>query len=103
LEGIKKFKRNYKGKLALQIMFIDANKTFARKIAMLAKDIAADETQLNTPLRPCAVRPLTGKEMDVIKRYFKGMNVICVYDKKKKIVEPISRSCTLKRRGKERI
>jgi len=100
LQGMKKFRSGYKGKLALQIMFVEENKDCAPEIAGLAKDINTDEVQINTPLRPCRVRPLPKEELDSIKEYFKGMNVISVYEGTRKKVEPVSKDDTLKRRGK---
>lgn len=100
LKGIKEFRSGYKGKLALQVMFIEENRSYARDIARLAKDIAPDEVQLNTPLRPCAVKPLSRKEMEAIKEHFKDMDVICVYDAETKKVDSISKKDTLRRRGK---
>lgn len=100
LKGIKEFKARYKGKLALQIMFAEENKGYARGIARMARDIDPDEVQVNTPLRPCGVRPLSKKELSIIKSNFKGMNVISVYDIKKKKAKSISREQTLRRRGK---
>jgi|UniRef100_A0A7C5PGU1 wyosine [tRNA(Phe)-imidazoG37] synthetase (radical SAM superfamily) len=100
LDGIRQFKSNFKGKFALQIMFIDENKENAKEIYELAKDINPDEVQINTPLRPCNSKPLSKVEIDKIKAYFNNMNVITVYDSERKQVEPISTEDTLKRRGK---
>jgi len=98
--AIKDFKRCYKGKLALQIMFIEENKTYAKEIAEIAKEIDPDEVQLNTPLRPCGVKPLTKDEMVLIESYFSGLNTVSVYRSEKKYVKSISSGDTLKRRGK---
>jgi len=100
LDGIKKFRSKYGGKLALQIMFIKENQNNAKEISEIAKEINPDEIQINTPLRPCNSKPLSKKEIDKIKGYFKDMNTISVYDGKIKKVEPISTEDTLKRRGK---
>ena len=100
LDGIKQFKSGYKGKLALQIMFISENKKNAKEISEIVKEINPDEVQINTPLRPCESKPLSKSEIDEIKEYFKDMNTISVYDAEKKQVEPISTEDTLKRRGK---
>jgi len=100
LNGIKKFRKEYKGRLALQVMFINENRDDAPDIAKLAKEIKPDEIQINTPLRPCRAKPLSRQEILNIKEYFKDMNVISVYDVKKKRVVPISSENTLKRRGK---
>ncbi len=100
IEGIKKFSRAYRGKLALQIMFVKENEKYAEEIAQFAGKIGADEVQLNTPLRPCAVKPLSKKKMEKIEKYFKGLNAISVYKCARKKVKPVSRKDTLKRRGK---
>ncbi len=100
IEGIKKFSGNYRGKLALQIMFVKENEKHAKEIAQLAKKIGADEIQLNTPLRPCAVKPLSKKSMREIEKYLKGLNAISVYKSVRKKVKPVSKKDTLKRRGK---
>lgn len=100
IEGIKKFKAKFRGKLGVQIMFIELNKERVGEIAEIVRGFKADEVEINTPLRPCAVKPLSKKELDKIKKYFKGMNALSVYDVKKKKVEPISTDETLRRRGK---
>lgn len=100
LEGIMKFRDEYKGKLALQHMFMKENKKYAEDIAVIAKEIHPDEVQINTPLRPCGVEPLGKEELFRIKGLFDGLNVISVYESHKKIVKPISDEDTLTRRGK---
>lgn len=99
LKGIGKFKAEYKGRLALQIMFSEENMAYAEGIALLARSINPDELQINTPLRPSRIRPLSRKELDSIKAYFEGMNVTYVYKGKKKDIVPVDRYATLKRRG----
>ena len=103
--GIKDFRKYYTGKLALQIMFISKNKKYAAEIARIAGEIRPDEIQINTPLRPCRVRPLSKKELNIIKRYFirecsNAIKIVSVYDSEKKKVKPISDEETLRRRGK---
>uniref|UniRef100_A0A7C3Z008 Radical SAM protein n=1 Tax=candidate division WOR-3 bacterium TaxID=2052148 RepID=A0A7C3Z008_UNCW3 len=100
LDGIKRFRKAYKNKFALQVMFVLANKNYAKDLAQLAREIGPDEIQINTPLRPCKVKPLPKKEIDKIKEYFRDMNYISVYDVEKKEVKPFSKKDTLKRRGK---
>jgi wyosine [tRNA(Phe)-imidazoG37] synthetase (radical SAM superfamily) len=72
LAGIKRFKSEYKGKFALQIMFTEENQDNAQNIAEIAEEINPDEVQLNTPLRPCTVKSLTKDRLQEIKKYFKG-------------------------------
>ena len=100
IKAIKDFKSCYLGKLALQIMFMEQNKKYAKEIAQIAREIKPDEVQLNTPLRPCKIKPLRKSEMDTIEGYFSGLNTVSVYNAEKKRVKPISSEDTLKRRGK---
>ncbi|MCD4780707.1 MAG: radical SAM protein [Candidatus Omnitrophica bacterium] len=100
ISGIKMFKEMYKGKLALQIMFVEQNKGCAQDIAQIAKEINPDEVQINTPLRPCRVKPLPESEVDKIESYFKGLKTISVYKAERKEISPLSDEETLKRRGK---
>jgi len=100
IRAIKDFKGYYKGRLALQIMFIQENRIYAKDIARVAKEIRPDEVQLNTPLRPCGVRPLSRVEMAGLEGYFASLNTVSVYNAKRKAVSPISAEDTLKRRGK---
>ncbi|MDP8213102.1 MAG: radical SAM protein [Candidatus Zapsychrus exili] len=100
LKGIKDFKSIYKGKLALQIMFIEKNKKYAEDIARIVEEIAPSEVQINTPLRPCAVKHLSKVELSSVRNCFNRVNSISVYEESKKKVKPISNEETLKRRGK---
>jgi len=111
LDGIKEFRKEYQGKLALQIMFIDKNKDNVNKLIYLINYIKPDEIQINTPLRLCNIKPLPKEEILRIKETFnsackgefrrKEINVISVYDERmQKEVLSISDEDTLKRRGK---
>ncbi|MDD5495709.1 MAG: radical SAM protein [Candidatus Omnitrophica bacterium] len=100
IKAIKDFKTAYKGKLALQIMFVEKNRVYASEIASMARYIGPDEVQLNTPLRPCGIKPLARDKMAELERYFIGLNVLSVYRAGNKDVKPISSEDTLKRRGK---
>ncbi|UCH12377.1 MAG: radical SAM protein, partial [Candidatus Omnitrophota bacterium] len=70
IEGIKKFKAEYEGRLALQIMFIDENEDKGKELATIAEGIKPDELEINTPLRPCKVKPLPKEEISEIKKHF---------------------------------
>lgn len=100
IRSIKDFKEHFKGRLALQVMFIEYNKIYAKEIACIAKEISPDEIHLNTPLRLCGVKPLTKDEMAAIEGNFSGLNTVSIYRAAKKDVRPISSEDTLKRRGK---
>lgn len=82
VQGIKNFKKIFEGKLALQIMFVEKNKSDAKGIAKVAREIKPDEVQINTPLRSCKVNPLSEVELKKIEQEFKGLNVINVYEYK---------------------
>jgi len=101
LEGIKEMKENFDGKFALQIMFIDENKDYADEIAKIAREINPDEVQINTPLRPCPVKPLPKEELDEIVKKFSGLNVISVYHSEKPQTDPLDKVDLLKRRREE--
>jgi len=100
LDGIKAVKNEFNGKFALQMMFIDKNKNYASELANLAREIEPDEVQIDTPLRPCPVKPLSQKEIEKIKSEFKGLNAITVYEAKRPKVEVIDLRETRKRRPK---
>jgi len=102
LQGIMRFRSEYKGKLALQIMFIEANKDYALEMARIAEWLSPGEVQLNTPLRPSAVQPLTPEDINAIRQvFFRCRNVLTVYEVQKPEVAPINLEETARRRPKE--
>ena len=101
LKGLKEFRNGFKGKFALQMMFTDKNKDYATDLAKLAKETKPDEVQINTPLRPCAEKPLSRKELKKIKSQFKGLNVVSVYEAKRPKVKILSMHETTIRRGRK--
>ena len=98
IEGIKKFNQEYPGKLALQIMFVEQNKNQAAGLAKLAKEINPVEVQINTPLRPCDIKPLAKEEIDKIKKLFSPLQVTSVYDAERPRIKPLDEQQTRKRR-----
>jgi wyosine [tRNA(Phe)-imidazoG37] synthetase (radical SAM superfamily) len=80
------------------MMFIDENKDYAKQMSALAKFLKPDEIQINTPLRPCPVKPLKKRELDKIKEIFKGFKVISVYDAVRPNVKIWDKEATLIRR-----
>jgi len=99
VSGIKAFNKEFKGKLALQIMFIEANRYLAGQIADIAREINADEIEINTPLRPSAVAPLNEETLIQIKEHFKGLPAKTVYEYERKTIEPLDERDTMKRHG----
>ena len=98
-DGITLFRDEYRGKLALQVMFIEANKDYASDIAALARQISADEVQINTPLRPSRVKPLPREDVASIREKFNNLrNVVTVYEARKPKVRPLDLAETSRRR-----
>jgi len=99
LQAIKLFRMSYQGKLALQMMFFGENKKYAHEMVRIAEKLLPDEIQINTPLRPCAVKPLTPEEIAAIGYEFSALkNVVTVYDAIRPEVTPLSLEETLQRR-----
>ena len=106
LRNIKDFRAGYRGRLALQIMFMKENKDEVKELAYLAREIGPEEIQINTPLRPSPVEPLSKKEIAVIKESFQELTgnkieVVSAYEGKPGKVSPFNRGETLRRRGKK--
>lgn len=109
LKGLVLFSKERRGRLAIQTMLIGRNKASVLELAALYARIGPDEVQLNTPLRPCAQKPLSRAEVELacqlvkaeLKRLGKGgIKVISAYSEKHPEVIPVSAPDTLKRRGK---
>jgi len=101
LNALQLFREEYQGRLALQMMFLEANKGYAPEMARIAKRLSPDEVQLNTPLRPCAVQPLAPEDMSIIRQAFSGLRgVVTVYEGQGPEVTPLNREETLLRRPK---
>ncbi|MBN3033870.1 MAG: radical SAM protein [Candidatus Saganbacteria bacterium] len=101
VDGIKRFNQEYPGKLALQMMFVPQNKEHAAAMARLAKEIGPVEVQLNTPLRPSPVKPLTVEELAEVKKIFLAAGlerVYSVYDVERPETRPLDESETRRRR-----
>jgi wyosine [tRNA(Phe)-imidazoG37] synthetase (radical SAM superfamily) len=101
LAGIKAFRREFAGALALQIMFIADNQSKARDIARIAQDIRPDEIQINTPLRPCSCKPLSEEDLKRIKQEFSDIPCRCrtVYEAQMQDIKPLNVKDTQKRHG----
>jgi wyosine [tRNA(Phe)-imidazoG37] synthetase (radical SAM superfamily) len=101
LKALQLFREEYHGKLALQMMFVEANKGYAVDMAEIVKQLSPDEVQINTPLRPCGVSPLSPEEVAAIEREFSNFqNVVTVYGALKSEVMPFDLAETLRRRPK---
>lgn len=101
LKALQLFREEYHGKLALQMMFIEANRGYAVDMAKIAEHLSPDEVQINTPLRPCGVSPLSPAELVAIGQEFSNFqNVFTVYGALKPEVIPFDLAETLRRRPK---
>jgi wyosine [tRNA(Phe)-imidazoG37] synthetase (radical SAM superfamily) len=99
LKALKIFRGHYQGKLALQMMFVEANKDYAADIAEIAEQISPDEVQINTPLRPCSVNPLGPQQIVAIKAAFSGLRkIVTVYEAQRSDITPLSQEETSLRR-----
>ncbi|MFA5400786.1 MAG: radical SAM protein [Dehalococcoidia bacterium] len=99
IEGIRSFRSIFDGKLALQLMFMQTNRRKGPQLAELVKALDPDEIQINTPLRPCPVKPLNRSELSQIRRDFSGFkHVIDVYQAAKPAVLPLNQQQTKRRR-----
>jgi len=92
LNGIKTVRKEFNGKFALQMMFIDKNKDYASELANLAREIEPDEVQIDTPTRPCPIKPLSPEELKKVKSEFKGLNAISVYEAKRPKVKVLDKT-----------
>lgn len=101
LDGIKKMRKRFKGRFALQIMFMNKNKECAHQLADLARDINPDQVQINTPTRSCDVIPLQKNELKKIEKIFHGLNTISVYNSQKPLTYPLDKAELIKRRRTE--
>lgn len=99
ISGIINFKKIYKGKLILQIMFVLENKDNASSLKEIAEKIIPDYIHINTPRRYCQDMALPPLDIFKIKELFAPFNVLSAYDKKEEPIIPLNKEETLKRRG----
>ena len=98
LAALRSFRAEYQGRLALQIMFYQANRDQAEALAALARELDLCEVEVNTPLRPCAVEPLPPYALAEIKEAFAGLPAVSVYETSRPAVQPLDMEETLQRR-----
>ena len=98
LDGLRRFREEYPGRLAMQVMFCRQNRNHAARIAGVIAGLRPDEVQLNTPLRPSPTPPLRPKEMMPIRDAFRGLPVVSVYEARKVTAQPLDAAETAARR-----
>ena len=103
IESIKNFKNTYSGRLNIQTMFMNNNINYAKEIANVVSKIEPYEVQINTPLRPCSIKPLTEQQLARIEEIFKArdLNTISVYTSTKPKTSPLDKMELIKRRRSE--
>jgi wyosine [tRNA(Phe)-imidazoG37] synthetase (radical SAM superfamily) len=101
LKGIKEMRDQFQGKFALQMMFMKENLNSSEEMASVALDIEPDEVQINTPLRPSTISPLSKKELLQIEQYFKGLNTKTVYTSTRPVTDPLDKDELIRRRRPE--
>jgi hypothetical protein len=74
------------------------NKHAAEDLAQLAQEIQPDEVQLNTPLRPCKVYPVSKEELEEIETKFSGLKTLSVYKSSRPKTTPLDMKELLRRR-----
>ncbi len=99
LEGIKAFRDTYKSRFAVQMMFTRENIGEASAMADIARSLRPDEVQLNTPLRHRVTSTLSASDMEKVKAFFKGLNIVSVYDRPRTEDDPLDKDETQRRRG----
>ncbi|MFH1715213.1 MAG: radical SAM protein [Elusimicrobiota bacterium] len=107
VSALETLRKKMHGALSLQVMCIESNKNNIYDLIPHIKKIMPQEVDINTPLRPSSVVPLTEDEIRKIYAHFKkeleplSIRVMSVYDGERKKIQPISENSTLIRRGKE--
>ena len=101
MEGIRAFRDEFHGRLALQMMLIRANRERVAEMADLARELKPDHVQLNTPLRSSPTPPLGEAAMDEIEEAFAGLPVINVYRAQIPTVEVLDRTEMRSRRPED--
>ncbi|MGD2206090.1 MAG: radical SAM protein [Anaerolineae bacterium] len=101
MDGIRALRQESAGRLALQMMFVAANRDQAAAMAELARSLEPDEVQLNTPLRPSPTPPLSRPEMAEIEAAFVGVPVRNVYAEPQAPVIPLDETDMRRRRPAE--
>lgn len=98
LTGLRQFRDDYAGRLAVQVMFCKQNRDRAGEIAAAIRDLRPDEVQLNTPLRPSPTPPLSPQQMREIGQAFVGLPTVSVYEASEVTVDTLDAAETAARR-----
>jgi wyosine [tRNA(Phe)-imidazoG37] synthetase (radical SAM superfamily) len=91
IQGYQALRMEYQGKLALDIMLNELNAGNGYNLRLMARYPMPDQLQLNTPLRPCGIKPLSFAELESIRKnwFWDQNNLVSVYQAKRPAVAPI--------------
>jgi wyosine [tRNA(Phe)-imidazoG37] synthetase (radical SAM superfamily) len=88
LEGLTAFRREYRGRILLEVMLLKGINDTEAELALLRRilsDLAPDQVQLNTAVRPvveAAATPLDAREMEAAATYLGGpVSVIASFNR----------------------
>ncbi len=86
IEGIKQFRKDYKGMLVIEILVVkhvNDSEENIKKLAEVLKEIKPDRVDLGTIDRPPAyrVKPVSNKELYHLASFLEGLNVVVVQRK----------------------
>ncbi len=102
LEGLRAFRRDFPGRLCVQVMCVAAGRQGLPEVARHLRGLRPDAVELNTPLRPSGVPPLSVEELTEIKPLFSGLPVRTVYEIEHREVAPLDVVQTERRHGRFR-
>jgi wyosine [tRNA(Phe)-imidazoG37] synthetase (radical SAM superfamily) len=98
VEGLREFRDDYGGRLAMQVMLCRGNLAVAGEIASVIRELRPEEVQLNTPLRPSPTPPLSRQQMREVGRFFEGLPAVSVYEASAVAAEALDAGETAARR-----
>lgn len=88
VSGIVRLREAYRGRLVLQMMWVQANRCATAEMAALARRLGPDQVQLDTPLQPALGGPLNEAEMADVVRAFEGLPVRHIYEQGAAAIRP---------------
>ncbi len=96
LQGLQMFRLEYSGKLVIDIMLTDINKSQAFNLNYFAGMMMPHQVQLNTPRRPCSCQALPGKELAELRKtwFWNRENVLVVSEAARPEVTPLDEAET---------
>lgn len=98
IEGYRRFAEEFEGRFALEMMFTGNNIDHAESMADIVEEVGADEVQINTPLRPSPISPITEEDLGCVEDKFSDeISVLNVYKVEKKKTDHLEDKEVIKR------